>query len=108
MCVSSSDLYVLFLFSYSNSYNNNSMSQTIWRLNIEIETPDSEVIKLLSCSTQLSMEFILLIYVKMPTIVGILTFISRIKVQHQQGKSLFSVFFLFYKELKFCASLVWA
>ena len=37
-----------------------------------------EVIKLISCSTQLSMKFILLINVKMPTIVGILTFISRI------------------------------
>ena len=30
--------------------------------------------KLLSCSTQLGMKFILIIYVKMPTIVGILTF----------------------------------
>ena len=30
------------------------------------------------CSTQLSMKFILLINVKMPTIVGILTFVSRI------------------------------
>ena len=36
-----------------------------------------EVIKLSSCSTQLSMEFFLLINVKMPTIVGILTFVSR-------------------------------
>ena len=35
-----------------------------------------EVIKLFSCSTQLSMEFFLLINVKMPTIVGILTFMS--------------------------------
>ena len=35
-----------------------------------------EVLKLIS--TQQSMKFILLIYVKMPTIVGILTFISRI------------------------------
>ena len=33
-----------------------------------------EVIKLFSCSTQLSMKFFLLINVKMPTIVGILTF----------------------------------
>ena len=32
-----------------------------------------EVIKLFSCSTQLSMKFSLLINVKMPTIVGILT-----------------------------------
>ena len=40
--------------------------------------PGTKVIKLFSCSTQLSMEFILLINVKMPTYVGILTFISRI------------------------------
>ena len=37
-----------------------------------------EVIKKISCSTQLSTKFILLINVKMPTIVGILTFISKI------------------------------
>ena len=35
-----------------------------------------EVIKLFSCSTQLSMKFFMLINVKMPTIVGILTFMS--------------------------------
>ena len=39
--------------------------------------PGPEVIKLSSCSTQLSMKFILLTNVKMPTIVGILTFMSR-------------------------------
>ena len=38
--------------------------------------PGPEVIKLFSCSTQLSMKFFLLITVKMPTIVGILTFMS--------------------------------
>ena len=37
-----------------------------------------EVIKLFLYSTQLSTKFILLINVKMPTIVGILTFISMI------------------------------
>ena len=36
-----------------------------------------EVIKLFSCSTQLSMKFYLLINVKMPTIVGILTLSCR-------------------------------
>ena len=35
-----------------------------------------EVIQLFSCSTQLSMKIFLLINVKMPTIVGILTFMS--------------------------------
>ena len=45
-------------------------------------SPGPEVIKTFSCSTQLSMNFILLINVKMPTIVvGILTFISRIKTR---------------------------
>ena len=35
-----------------------------------------EVIKLFLCSTQLNVEFSLLINVKMPTVVGILTFMS--------------------------------
>ena len=41
------------------------------------QEPGPEVIKLFICSTQLSMNFFLLINVKMPTIVGILTFMSR-------------------------------
>ena len=44
----------------------------------QFKSPGSEVIKLFSYSTQLSLKFILLINVKMPTIVGILTFMSRI------------------------------
>ena len=40
--------------------------------------PGPEVIKLFSCSAQLRLKFILLINVKMPTIVGILTYMSRI------------------------------
>ena len=36
-----------------------------------------EVIKVFSCSTQMSMKFCLLINVKMPTNVGILTLMSR-------------------------------
>ena len=39
-------------------------------------TPGLEVIKLFSCSNQLSMDFFLLINVKMPIIFGVLTFIS--------------------------------
>ena len=39
-------------------------------------TSGPEVIKLFSCSTQLSMKFSPLIDVKMPTIVGILTYMS--------------------------------
>ena len=36
-----------------------------------------KVIKLFSCSTQLSMEFFLLININMPTIVGVLIFVSK-------------------------------
>ena len=39
-------------------------------------SPGPEVIKLFSCSTQLGMNFFLFIIVKMPTCVGILTFMS--------------------------------
>ena len=41
-----------------------------------IFSSDAEVIKLFSCSAQLSMKFFPLINVKMPTVVGILTFMS--------------------------------
>ena len=44
-----------------------------------IMIPGSEVIKLGSCWTQLSMKFFLLINVKTPTTVGILTFMNRKK-----------------------------
>ena len=40
--------------------------------------PGPKVITLFSCSTQMSMKFIMLINVKMPTIVGILIFMSMI------------------------------
>ena len=43
-----------------------------------------EVIKLFSCSTQLSKKFILLINVKMPTIVGISIFISVISTTSER------------------------
>ena len=46
-----------------------------------------EVIKLFSYSTQLSTKFILLINVKMPTSVGILTFISMINTTSERLKA---------------------
>ena len=48
--------------------------------------PDPEAIKLFSCSTQLRQKFILLINVKMPTTVGIITFISRINYRLWQSE----------------------
>ena len=49
--------------------------------------PDPEVIKLLSRSTQLSTKVILLINVKMPTIVGILTFIRMMNTTNERLKA---------------------
>ena len=43
-----------------------------------------EIIKLFSCSTQLSIKFTMLINVKMPTIVGILTFINKINTTSER------------------------
>ena len=67
-----------------------------------------EVIKLFSCSTRLSTKFILLKNVKMPTIVGILTFISMINTTSERLKARNFVicrYFSFYEQLKFRAQL---
>ena len=74
----------------------------------------AEVIKLISCSTQLSVKFILLIIVKMPTIfgiVGILTFISMMNANNSKSLKAKKVFihvfqhFSIYELLKFHAHL---
>ena len=70
-----------------------------------------EVIKLFPCSSQLSMKFFLLINVKMPTIVGILTFMSRknsILNLPEPEKGWISWYFHTYEHLKFHAQLSWA
>ena len=59
-------------------------------------------------STQLSTEFILLIIVKMPTIIGILTFISMMNTACERLKArnfFVSPHFSFYEQLKFRAQL---
>ena len=74
------------------------------------QTLGPEVIKLFSCSTQLSMKFFLLINVKMPTIVGILTFMSRknsILSLSEPEKCCISWYFHTYKHFKFHAQLSW-
>ena len=66
------------------------------------------VIKLFSCSTQLSTKIIILVNVKMPTIVGIVTFISMINTT-SEGLKAREVFIFqhlsFYEQLKFHAQL---
>ena len=46
-----------------------------------------KVIKLYPCSAQLNMKFIMLVNVKMPIIVGILTFISMINTTFENLKA---------------------
>ena len=70
--------------------------------------PEPKVIKLLSCSTKLSTRFILLINVKMPTLVGILTFISMINTAYESLKArnfFICRYFSFYEQLKVRAQL---
>ena len=62
--------------SYSYKWYKSSMGITLFKSGRL--TPGPDIIKLFSCSTQLRLKYILLINVKMPTIVGILTFMSRI------------------------------
>ena len=72
------------------------------------DKPGLEVIKHFSCSTQLSTALILLINVKMPTIVGIFTFISMIITRSERpGARNFFIcrYFSFYEHLKFHAQL---
>ena len=67
-----------------------------------------EVIKLSPCSTQLSTKFILLINVKMPTIVVILTFISMINTTPERLKArnfFICRYFSFNEQLEFCTHL---
>ena len=73
---------------------------------MNIWDPGLEVINLLSCSTQLSMNFILPINVKIPAIVGILTFISMINTTSERLKArhfFICQYFGFYVQLKFRA-----
>ena len=70
----------------------------------------SEVIKLISCSAQLRLKFIPLINVKMPTIVGILTSMSRINYWLSSFKPpIFHIqylgYFYIFEQLRFHAQL---
>ena len=58
------------------------------------DKPGQDVIKLFSRSTQLNMKFFLLINVKMPTIVGILTFMSWKNSTEPTKTDLFDIFIL--------------
>ena len=67
-----------------------------------------KVIKLFFILNSAEHKLILLINVKMPTIVGILTFISMINTTSERLKARYFFicrYFSFYEQLKFCAQL---
>ena len=77
-------------------------------MTFRIEQSGPEVVKLFPCSTELSTKFILLINVKMPTIVGILTFISMANTAYERLKAknfFICQYFSFYEQLRFHAQL---
>ena len=69
------DFTISFFKDFSTIFN---VSVKLGRWNVICHSPGPEFIKLFSCSIQLSMAFIMLINIKMPTIVGILIFMSMI------------------------------
>ena len=66
--------------------------------------------KTFSVLNSASTKFILLINVKMPTIVGILTFISMINITSERlkARNFICMYFSLYDQLKFHAQLSWA
>ena len=78
------------------------------RLSTRCDKTGPEVIKLISKSTQLSTKLILPINVKMPTIIGILTFMSIINttLEKLKARNVFICRYLsFYEEFKFRVQL---
>ena len=78
------------------------------RLTYMVSYAGIRVVKLFPCSIQLIMPFILLINVKMPTVVGILTFISRMDIVFESfkaGQILVFQHFSFSDQFKFPAQL---
>ena len=78
---------------------------------IYLARPGPVVLNLSSYSTQLSIKFTMLINVKMPTNVGILTFISMINTTSERLKArnfFICLYFSFYEQLKLRAQLSWA
>ena len=111
----------MFSVDVKQQNNNNSNQRDIegewihlqrkWLCLLHFYRPGPEVIKLFSCSTQLSMKFSPLINVKMPTIVGILTFMTgknSILGISEPKNSRISWYLSTYEHLKFHAQLSWA
>ena len=98
--------FLLFLTSICNHFT--CEHNDLYKPALFTEKTGPEVIKLFSCETQRIMKFILLINVKMPTIVGILTFISMINTTPERLKArnfFICPYFSFYEQLKFHAQL---
>ena len=82
--------------------------QSIFSSLSALTSPGPEVINFFSYSTRLSTKFILLINFKMPTIVGISTFITMITTTTERLKArhfFICRYFSVYELSKFCAQL---
>ena len=83
----------------------------LWVLQVKPQRTGPEIIYKNSCSSQLSMKFFLLINVKMPKTVGILTFMSRktsilgLSGPEKKKKKHDFLYFYTYEHLKFYAQL---
>ena len=78
----------------------------LWSVIVAVSGPEN--LQLFSCSTQFGTKVILLIKVKMPTLVGILTFISMVNTTYERlkARNFFSCrYFSFYEQLKIRAQL---
>ena len=81
-------------------YTSNTTTENLELLSGYVFGPGPEVINLFSCSTQLSTNFFLLINVKMPTIVGIFTFMSNnnnnniLGLSEPEQSKIFGIFFI--------------
>ena len=94
------------IHSRDRTANMGESAQTAW-----MHKTGPEVIKLFSCSTQLSMKIFPLINVKMPTIVCILTFMNgknSILGLSEPDKCWISWYFHIYEQLNFYTQLSWA
>ena len=106
------NIWIAFLeghYTHGECYT--SAVESTWKVVSWLWESGPEVIKLFPCSTQLSMKFFLLLNVKMPTIVGILTFMSRknsILSLSEPEKCWLYWYFHTYEHLKFHAQVSWA
>ena len=80
-------VHLVFIFSHLKFFLIQKLYETMSYCELRAQQAGLEIIKPFSCSTQLSAKFIMLINVKMPTIIVILTFISMTNTPSESLKA---------------------